>query len=63
MPTLAEKIESNAAERLSLPPELTPAGRGRYRLRSTGAVVVDPDYLATWVRRPPEPGDEGPGIA
>ena len=49
---------NDTGERMSLPPELTPAGRGRYRLRSTRAVVVDPDYLATWVRKAPEPGEE-----
>ena len=57
-------VERNdTRERMSLPPELMPAGPGKYRLRSTGAVVVDPDYLATWVRREPEPGDEGGGPA
>jgi hypothetical protein len=34
-----------------LPPDLrgwTTAPPGEYRLKSTGEVVVDPDYLATW---------------
>ena len=34
-----------------LPPDLrpfVPAEPGEYRLRSTGEVVVDPDFLATW---------------
>jgi hypothetical protein len=35
-----------------LPPDLRswkPAVPGQYRLRSTGEVVVDPDYLTTWI--------------
>lgn len=44
-----------------LPPDLRPfhpAEPGEYRLRSTGEVVVDPDFLATWTvtRRPPAEG-------
>jgi hypothetical protein len=31
-----------------------PADPGEYRLRSTGEVVVDPAWLATWIVRPPE---------
>lgn len=34
--------------RIVLPPEIAPARKGRYRLHSTGEIVVDPDYLATW---------------
>src|SRR5262245_24869125 len=30
------------------------ADPGEYRLRSTGEVVVDPDYLTTWTVPPPE---------
>ena len=57
-------VERNdTRERMSLPPELTPAGRGRYRLRSTRAVVVDPDYGATWVMKAPVPGGDDPGPA
>ena len=57
-------VERNdTRERMSLPPELTPAGRGRYRLRSTRAVVVDPDYLATWAMKAPGPvGEEGEAV-
>jgi hypothetical protein len=40
---------NDTGERKSLPPQLTPARPGEYRLRSTGEVVVDPDYLAKWV--------------
>jgi hypothetical protein len=42
-------------EEMWLPPALdhyVPADPGEYRLRSTGQVVVDPDYLATWTRYP-----------
>ena len=40
-----------AGELRTLPPAthlLQPADPGRYALRGTGEVVVDPDYLATW---------------
>ena len=41
-----------------LPPDLSStkvAPPGEYRLRSTGEIVVDPDYLTTWnVTRPKE---------
>lgn len=40
-----------------LPPDpdsYTPADPGEYRLTSTGEVVVDPDYLTTWTRHPPD---------
>jgi hypothetical protein len=36
---------------ITLPPDLRPfeaAPPGEYRLRSTGEVVVDPDYTASW---------------
>ena len=42
-------------EEYSLPPDLsaiTPAQPGSYRLRLTGEVVEDPDYLATWTIHP-----------
>ena len=39
---------ADTGERVSLPPELDAAGPGEYRLRSTGEVVVNPDYLAKW---------------
>ena len=41
-----------------LPPHLEAyqeAAEGEYRLRSTGEVVVDPDWLCTWTIHP------GPG--
>jgi hypothetical protein len=30
------------------------APKGRYRLRSTGEVVVDPDFTATWILTQPD---------
>ncbi|MET0313879.1 MAG: hypothetical protein ABW275_05755 [Hansschlegelia sp.] len=42
---------AGAGETLFLPPATSffaVADPGRYRLRSTGEVVVDPDVLATW---------------
>ena len=39
-----------------LPPYLSaflPAKPGSYRLRTTGEMVVDPDYTTTWTIRPP----------
>jgi hypothetical protein len=38
-----------------LPPDLSaicPAEKGEYRLRSTGDMVSNPDYLTTWTRTP-----------
>jgi hypothetical protein len=40
----------------NMPPDLRwiePAEPGEYRLRSTGEIVVDPDYTTTWTRRKP----------
>jgi len=42
-----------------LPPHLDAfqqAAPGEYRLRSTGEIVVNPDYLATWIVEPPSDG-------
>lgn len=39
-----------------LPPDVRPfdeAWPGEYRLRGTGELVVDPDYVATWTRTAP----------
>jgi hypothetical protein len=50
-------ILTAAGEELKLPPDgraFSPADPGEYRLRSTGEVVVDPDYTATWTVTPPE---------
>lgn len=45
-----------AGESYWVPPDVgvfRQAPRGEYRLRSTGEVVSDPDYLATWSRTVP----------
>jgi hypothetical protein len=49
----AKGIELNLANRTSywLPPDarlLEEAAPGEYRLRSTGEIVTDPDYISTW---------------
>ena len=50
-------IERNdTGARKSLPPELMEAPPGEYRLRTTGEVVVDPDYLARWTMKEPRLG-------
>ncbi|MDR0274555.1 MAG: hypothetical protein LBI48_04280 [Burkholderiaceae bacterium] len=39
----------------SIPPDLSklePAASGNYRLKSTGEIVVDPDYLSVWTVYP-----------
>ena len=44
-------VKLNDGEIFGLPPDLSStkiAPPGEYRLRSTGEVVVDPDYLTTW---------------
>jgi hypothetical protein len=41
----------NSSTHLALPPDLStlrPAKPGVYRLRTTGEVVTDPDFLTTW---------------
>ena len=49
-------VKLNDGKILGLPPDLSStkiAPPGEYRLRSTGEVVVDPDYLTTWnINRP-----------
>jgi hypothetical protein len=45
----------------ALPPDLSvlePAKPGEYRLRSTGEVIADPDFLTTWIRKEPDPKDK-----
>jgi hypothetical protein len=36
------------------PPSYIPADPGEYRLASTQEIVIDPDYVTTWTRHPPE---------
>jgi hypothetical protein len=51
-------VKLSDGEIFELPPDLSStkiASPGEYRLRSTGEIVVDPDYLTTWnVTRPKE---------
>jgi hypothetical protein len=48
----------SAGESYWLPPDLRsfePANPGEYRLRSTGEVVVDPDFVSSWtITKPAE---------
>lgn len=47
---------SRSGETYTLPPDMRSmevARPGEYRLRSTGEVVIDPDYLVTWVGNRP----------
>ena len=46
---------ADTGEEYALPPDvraLFAARRGEYRLRSTGEVVVDPDFVTTWTINP-----------
>ena len=46
---------ADTGERVSLPPQLQQAEPGEYRLRSTGEIVIDPDYFARWTwKEPPD---------
>lgn len=45
------RIQQNDGTELTLPPDLSSTRRarqGEYKLRSTGEVVINPDFLATW---------------
>jgi len=47
---------SRAGETFLLPPDMRSfevARPGDYRLRSTGEVVIDPDYVVTWIANKP----------
>src|SRR4051812_47992030 len=50
------EINTGEDEAFTLPPDLRafqPAPAGEYRLATTGEVVTDPDYTATWtITRP-----------
>lgn len=39
---------ADTGSRVILSPQIQVASKGQYRLRSTGEVVCDPDYVATW---------------
>jgi len=43
----------NGQGECAFPPRLKPAKPGEYRLRSTGEVVVDPEFLGVYSVRPP----------
>jgi hypothetical protein len=50
-------IERTGAEPFTLPPDRQAFDRGapgEYHLRATGEVVVDPDFVSTWVVAAPE---------
>jgi hypothetical protein len=55
-------IKQANGEEYKMPPDLTllePAPNGEYRLRSTGEVVVNPDYIANWaIYHDPKKHDE-----
>ena len=56
-----EITNPNTKTSFYLPPDLTaiyPAKKGEYRLRSTGEVIVDPDFLTTWDRTAPDPEEK-----
>ncbi len=45
------QVRLSDGEAFHLPPDLSStkiAPKGEYRLRSTGEIVTDPDYLTTW---------------
>lgn len=49
---------NNPDEIFTLPPDLSSikeAPPGEYRFRSTGEVVVNPDYMASWTINKPDP--------
>ena len=44
-------VNPDSGEVLLLPPDpncLEPASPGEYRLKSTGEVVIDPDFVCSW---------------
>ena len=56
--------QANGAGEYSLPPDpsaLILANPGEYRLRGTGEVVVDPDYISTWTIKAPAENREQAG--
>ena len=57
-------VKLNDGEIFVLPPDLSStqvAAPGEYRLRSTGEIVVNPDYLTTWnINRSEEGQDIAP---
>lgn len=48
---LLVRIKQNSGEEFDLPPDLSSTKRarpGEYKLRSTGEIVLNPDFFATW---------------
>jgi len=44
-------VRLDSGDEFKLPPllkSLQPAPKGEFRLRSTGQIVIDPDFLTTW---------------
>jgi hypothetical protein len=41
-------LRAETGARASLPPAVESAVPGNYRLRSTGEVIIDPDFVAEW---------------
>ena len=54
-------VQQKSGEIVSLPPDLRsvkPAPPSAYRLRSTGEIIENPDYLSTWIVHAPEPTEK-----
>ncbi|CAN5688108.1 hypothetical protein BH24ACI3_BH24ACI3_06000 [soil metagenome] len=54
-------LQLDSGEEYTLPPDLTSlqtAPKGEYRLRSTGKIIVDPDYLTSWTITKPPPAEK-----
>jgi hypothetical protein len=55
------QIETAAGKTMTLPPaldSLQPAAPGEYRERSSGDVVVNPDFISTWQIRESSAGED-----
>jgi hypothetical protein len=53
-PTSVIRLSLSNGENYDLPPDLRPfeeAQPGEYRLRSTGELVIDPDFICNWTSR------------
>jgi hypothetical protein len=52
---------SGSGEERWVPPDLSrlePANPGNYKLKASGEVVVDPDFLSSWTVYPPTPAQK-----
>lgn len=55
-------IRQTNGEEFKMPPDLSmlePAPKAEYKLRATGEVVVNPDYVATWAIDRPKKQEDG----